>query len=84
MDEKVRQQLVDDHFLFVSGDKNLQVSSAIKYCIRASVIWLHWSYLVEFVIKILPGKWDGEGLAGGKRHFPQQGQNLPDLGETKF
>ena len=25
MDEKVRQQLVDDHFLFVSGDKNLQV-----------------------------------------------------------
>jgi len=23
MDEKVRQQLVDDHFLFVSGDKNL-------------------------------------------------------------
>merc|ERR1719489_377678 len=26
MDENVRQQLVDDHFLFVSGDKNLQVS----------------------------------------------------------
>merc|ERR1712177_4944 len=26
MDEAVRQQLVDDHFLFVSGDKNLQVS----------------------------------------------------------
>merc|ERR1712212_1438452 len=26
MDEKVRQQLVDDHFLFVSGDKNLQVA----------------------------------------------------------
>ena len=23
MDEAVRQQLVDDHFLFVSGDKNL-------------------------------------------------------------
>merc|ERR1711936_1360651 len=23
MDEKIRQQLVDDHFLFVSGDKNL-------------------------------------------------------------
>jgi protein-arginine kinase len=23
MDEKTRQQLVDDHFLFVSGDKNL-------------------------------------------------------------
>merc|ERR1711874_910249 len=23
MDEKVRQQLVDDHFLFISGDKNL-------------------------------------------------------------
>jgi len=26
MEEAVRQQLVDDHFLFVSGDKNLQVS----------------------------------------------------------
>ena len=26
MSEKVRQQLVDDHFLFVSGDKNLIVS----------------------------------------------------------
>ena len=23
MEEKVRQQLVDDHFLFISGDKNL-------------------------------------------------------------
>jgi arginine kinase len=27
MDEKVRQQLVDDHFLFVSGDRNLTVSA---------------------------------------------------------
>merc|ERR1711970_1657834 len=26
MNEKVRQQLVDDHFLFVSGDKNLQAA----------------------------------------------------------
>merc|ERR1712126_805196 len=26
MDEKVRQQLVDDHFLFVSGDPNLKVA----------------------------------------------------------
>merc|ERR1712150_309220 len=26
MDEKVRQQLVDDHFLFVSGDTNLKVA----------------------------------------------------------
>jgi len=26
MAEKVRQQLVDDHFLFVSGDRNLQVA----------------------------------------------------------
>ena len=25
MDEAVRQQLVDDHFLFVSGDPNLKV-----------------------------------------------------------
>merc|ERR1712176_693873 len=26
MDEAVRQQLVDDHFLFMSGDKNLQAA----------------------------------------------------------
>merc|ERR1711884_438846 len=26
MEESVRQQLVDDHFLFVSGDKNLQAA----------------------------------------------------------
>jgi len=26
MDEKTRQQLVDDHFLFMTGDKNLKVS----------------------------------------------------------
>merc|ERR1711945_67185 len=26
MDEKVRQQLVDDHFLFVSGDPNLKIA----------------------------------------------------------
>jgi len=26
MEEKVRQQLVDDHFLFVSGDRNLQAA----------------------------------------------------------
>ena len=26
MDETIRQQLVDDHFLFVSGDRNLTVS----------------------------------------------------------
>merc|ERR1712244_170647 len=26
MDEKVRQQLVDDHFLFMSGDSNLKVA----------------------------------------------------------
>ena len=35
MDEKVRQQLVDDHFLFVSGDRNLTVSnhgSSIQLC----------------------------------------------------
>ena len=25
MEESVRQKLVDDHFLFMSGDKNLQV-----------------------------------------------------------
>ena len=26
MDERVRQQLVDDHFLFMSGDRNLTVA----------------------------------------------------------
>ena len=30
MDEADRQQLVDDHFLFMSGDKNLQASSIIQ------------------------------------------------------
>ena len=30
MDEKVRQQLVDDHFLFVSGDRNLTVSNHLS------------------------------------------------------
>ena len=31
MDEKVRQQLVDDHFLFVSGDPNLTVSILVYW-----------------------------------------------------
>merc|ERR1719204_2579694 len=31
MDEKVRQQLVDDHFLFVSGDRNLTVAGMERY-----------------------------------------------------
>ena len=31
MDEKVRQQLVDDHFLFVSGDPNLTVSILVNW-----------------------------------------------------
>ena len=30
MDEKVRQQLVDDHFLFMSGDPNLKVNVEIR------------------------------------------------------
>merc|ERR1711884_924041 len=29
MDESVRQQLVDDHFLFVSGDRNLTVAGMV-------------------------------------------------------
>ena len=28
MEEAVRQKLVDDHFLFMSGDRNLQVRAA--------------------------------------------------------
>merc|ERR1711862_476749 len=31
MSEKVRQQLVDDHFLFVSGDRNLTVAGMERY-----------------------------------------------------
>ena len=31
MAEDVRQQLVDDHFLFMSGDKNLQVNFAFDF-----------------------------------------------------
>ena len=30
MDEAVRQQLVDDHFLFMSGDPNLKVAGTYK------------------------------------------------------
>merc|ERR1711874_534056 len=30
MEESVRQQLVDDHFLFVSGDKNLTVAGMVR------------------------------------------------------
>ena len=36
MDEKVRQQLVDDHFLFVSGDRNLIVSNKISITQRVT------------------------------------------------
>merc|ERR1712223_1730893 len=31
MDEKVRQQLVDDHFLFMSGDPNLKVAGMERH-----------------------------------------------------
>ena len=30
MDEAVRQQLVDDHFLFMSGDPNLKVAGTYR------------------------------------------------------
>ena len=30
MDEAVRQQLVDDHFLFMSGDPNLKVAGKLR------------------------------------------------------
>jgi hypothetical protein len=32
MEEKVRQQLVDDHFLFMSGDANLKVAKRSVAC----------------------------------------------------
>ena len=44
MEESVRQQLVDDHFLFVSGDRNLTVSL--------------FTYLYQ-VLLILKGCWYG-------------------------
>merc|ERR1712061_326163 len=37
MDEKVRQQLVDDHFLFVSGDRNLTLLVWRETGLRAEV-----------------------------------------------
>merc|ERR1712156_275100 len=40
MDEKVRQQLVDDHFLFVSGDRNLTVAGMERDWPGCQV-WLH-------------------------------------------
>ena len=59
MDEKVRQQLVDDHFLFVSGDKNLQVREFNMFLI------------VNSILPPRAGERDGERVAGGPRHLPQ-------------
>lgn len=37
MEESVRQQLVDDHFLFMSGDRNLQVTpDLLKFLLHVS------------------------------------------------
>merc|ERR1711972_603228 len=40
MDEKVRQQLVDDHFLFVSGDGNLTVAG-MDFCLDEKYGYIH-------------------------------------------
>ena len=40
MDEAVRQQLVDDHFLFMSGDPNLKVAGTYKKYIFCNAIIL--------------------------------------------
>merc|ERR1711971_1510844 len=68
MDEKVRQQLVDDHFLFVSGDRNLIVSN------------LRRSKSIEITFP-LPGCRHGARLARGPWNLPQRGQDLPPVGE---
>ena len=68
MDEKVRQQLVDDHFLFVSGDRNLIVSN------------LRRSESTEITFP-LPGCRYGARLARGPWNLPQRGQDLPPVGE---
>ena len=68
MNEQVRQQLVDDHFLFVSGDPNLKV---ILDLIKVGG-WFDF-------FKIL-GCWYGKRLARGPWYLPQQGQDLPHLG----
>ena len=39
MDEKVRQQLVDDHFLFVTGDPNLKVI-IYSFCYYLSEVYV--------------------------------------------
>merc|ERR1712130_1035587 len=68
MDEKVRQQLVDDHFLFVSGDRNLIVSN------------LRRRKTLEITFT-LPGCRYGARLARGPWNLPQRGQDLPPVGE---
>ena len=50
MDEKVRQQLVDDHFLFVSGDKNLHVD--IIHCLPNVVVFVAVVIFVVLVVVI--------------------------------
>ena len=65
MDEGVRQKLVDDHFLFMSGDRNLAVSisflqqrsSKVKCCIY----FCDSSYTLALVAPRLP-VWSGTGL----------------------
>ena len=46
MDEAVRQQLVDDHFLFMSGDRNLQVRPWFFISINFDLIFIHESNMV--------------------------------------
>ena len=39
MDEGVRQKLVDDHFLFMSGDRNLAVSISFLHSCSKIKCW---------------------------------------------
>ena len=47
MEEKVRQQLVDDHFLFMSGDANLKVTYLIYFFVNFNICL---NYLLLFLL----------------------------------
>ena len=54
MEEKVRQQLVDDHFLFMSGDANLKVTYLFYFfvnfniCLNYLLLFLYYFFYFYF------------------------------------
>ena len=52
MDEKVRQQMVDDHFLFMSGDKNLKVLLSNLFFYSSTFLCFEFSVQLKLSLKI--------------------------------